>query len=162
MTSTTETPAATEATVRTWRVEYNATADGSFSETFVQADEHDRNVVGDESWSVFRREGRIVTELPDRVISLIEEMQPLDPSEREELESLRELIAALEDEQDAHLAKAKERLMGGSRLDDEQTDWAAYAACPACPADAGKQCIYAMDGSLRINPHKYRERLPAA
>lgn len=46
--------------------------------------------------------------------------------------------------------------------DGEQTDWSAYHACGECGQQTGKPCMSAQGGVARINPHQYRERLPAA
>lgn len=154
---TTETTTET-ATVRTYRVQYNPGADGD-TETYIDAESYARTN-RDSPWITFTRDGRIVAEIAEHAAVLIEEMQPLSPSEREELLSLREVVASLDEEHDAQVAKAVKRLMGGSQLDDEQTDWTAYHACGTCGQQTGEPCLYALDKQPRINPHKYRERLP--
>ena len=205
-------------TVRTYRIQYNPGRDlDGESETFVDAEEYHRAGPIEQPWLTFVRDGRIVAEISERSTIVIEELQPLNPSEREELEELRELIASLEDEQDAHLARAVARLretaerdrereaqpgadwsayadcpechkptgescvVGNLTLhrwphrarpllapaeatvgDDEQTDWSAYHACGECGQRTGQPCMSAQGGVARINPHQYRELLPAA
>lgn len=125
--ATAETP-----TIRTYRVEYNAARDGGPSETFIKADRRDRVTVDHQSWSVFYREGRIIAEIPDRVISIIEECDLTGDNDL--AGQLARVLLAIEAADtdydtryglvlDAMTLARKLRLPVGIRIDEKEPEW---------------------------------------
>lgn len=152
--------AADKPTVRTYRVQYDAgrETDGE-TETFIDAERYERTGAdyGTGAWVTFHREGRIVAEIRESHVIVIEEMAFTD----EDRAARNALVAGA-----CPMRPDAERASDTDERDAEnpQTDWAAYLPCPTCKQEIGAPCRFVRydgdPGVERINPHPYRELLP--
>lgn len=163
-----ETKAAAETpTVRTYRVQLIPGSEDGDTGTYVDAETFERIEQSHRRWVAFTRDGRTVAEVTESAIVLIEEMQPLNPSEREELESLRETVAILNDpDAVADLARAMAETREAAVQDRERraqprADWAAYGECPGCHKPTGEACVTG-DLTHARWPHRDRPLLAPA